>query len=158
MTIGMIAAVSPDGVIGLHGKIPWHYRADMQRFKRVTMGAAIVMGRLTWESMPKKPLPGRRNVVITSVPIEGVETFRDIPSALAAIRSSERDVWFIGGARIYQEAMRFSDTIDLTYVPDRIEHPDAVRFPPIDESEWEGGPIVSLEDDPILKRRIYRRR
>ena len=114
-TRGIIAAVSPEWVLGLHGDIPWHYPADQKRFKRLTLGNTIVMGRLTWQSLGR-PLPGRRNVVITRQSIDGVECFPSIPAALEAISG---DVWFIGGARIYAAAMPLCDVIDLTFVPDR---------------------------------------
>jgi dihydrofolate reductase len=153
--LGMIAAVSPEWVIGLHGTIPWHHPGDMRRFKRVTKGATVIMGRGTWESMDKKPLPGRRNVVITRSAQEGVECFPTIGSALATLTGP---AWFIGGARIYEEAMQVCDVIDLTFVPDRIDDPDAVRFPPIDEGAWEVGPMLPHEDEPGLFRREYRRR
>lgn len=153
---GIIAAVSPEGVIGVDGGIPWHYSADFKRFKRLTTGCTIIMGRLTWESLPKKPLPERRNIVITSRAIEGVECFPDISAALAIC--DEDDVWFIGGARLYEEAMRHADFIDLTTVPDRIDHPSAVTFPEIDEAIWEASPLETDPDDPRLSRRVYRRR
>jgi dihydrofolate reductase len=152
----MIVAVSPDGVIGLRGTIPWHYKGDMLRFKRVTMGKTIVMGRATWDSLPKKPLPGRRNVVITSRPIEGVESYASIERALEAI--GDEEAWFIGGARIYEEAMKHVDVIDVTYVPDRVDDPAAVRMPAIDEARFSAGEIVAHEDEPALTRRTFTRR
>ncbi len=154
-TRGMIVAMSPERAIGLHGRVPWHYPADLNRFKRLTMGATVIMGRATWESIGSKPLPGRRNVVITSRNLEGAECFRDIPSALASCSGA---VWFIGGARIYAEAMKYCDVIDVTHVPDRIDDPAAVRFPPIDSEEWIAEPTIAHEDDPALRRTVYRRR
>ena len=152
-----MAAVSPEGVIGLGGKIPWHYRGDMRRVKRLTMGTTLIMGRVTWESLGGKPLPGRRNLVVTRTAsaLEGAECFADLASALAA---SEGPVWFFGGAGIYREAMPVCDLIDLVYVPDHVDHPDAVKFPPIDETVWEAGPLVDHEDEPVLKRRVFTRR
>lgn len=155
MTVGIIAAVSPEGIIGVDGRIPWHYPADMKRFKRLTTGTTVIMGRRTWESLPAKPLKNRRNVVITSHDLDAVECYRDIPSALA---SAEGDVWFIGGARIYEEAMRYTDVIDLTYVPDSIDAASAVFFPEIDEEVWEPGPRERAPEDPRLERQIFRRR
>jgi len=152
---GIIAAVSSEGVIGVDGRIPWRYSEDFKRFKRLTLGSTIIMGRLTWESLPKKPLVDRRNVVITRRQIDGVECFPDIASALA---TCEGDVWFIGGARIYEDAMRFADFIDLTYVPDRVEAPGAVYFPEIDEAIWEAGRLEPDPENHQLKRRVYRRR
>jgi dihydrofolate reductase len=153
----IMAAVSPEGVIGVEGKIPWHYRGDMRRVKRLTMGTTLVMGRITWESLGGKPLPGRRNIVITksASALAGADVFPDIPSALA---TSEGNVWFFGGARIYRDAMPLSAFIDIVYVPDHVVHPQAVFFPPIDETEWEAGPLVLHEDEPALLRRIYTRR
>lgn len=154
---GLIVAVSPEGVIGLHGTIPWRHPGDLKRLKRVTMGGTVVMGRKTWDEVGR-PLPGRRNVVITSgSPIEGAECFRSIPEALAAIGDAG-DVWFLGGARIYAEAMKHADVIDVTYVPDHVDHPEAVRFPPIPEADWEAGPLLPHEDEPGLTRRVYARR
>lgn len=163
---GMIAAVSSEGVIGLDGKIPWRHAGDLRRFKRVTMGGVVVMGRLTWESMARRALPGRRNVIITrSAPVlpgvpsvPDVETYPDVPSALAALEGDARDVWFIGGARIYAAAMDHADVIDLTYVPEHVDDPAAVRFPAIDPALWEPGPLVAHEDEPALTRRIFTRR
>src|SRR5262249_12367899 len=147
---GIIVAVSPERVIGLRGKIPWHYPGDLKRFKEVTMGATIVMGRRTFESIGR-PLPGRRNVVVTSHPIAAVECFPTLSAPLAA---GDGPLWFIGGARIYEEAMAYADLIDVTFVPDRIDDPEAVRFPVIDESCWTPGPLVDHEYEPRLRRRI----
>jgi dihydrofolate reductase len=150
----IMAALSPEGVIGLHGKIPWHYRGDMRRVKRLTLGTTLIMGRMTWDSLGGRPLPGRRNLVVTSRVLEGVECFSSLHAALEASRGP---VWFFGGARVYEEAMRYADFMDIVYVPDRIEHPDAVRFPPIDPHVWQAGPLVSHEDEPALSRREYTR-
>jgi dihydrofolate reductase len=153
----IMAAVSPEGVIGVGGRIPWHYRGDMRRVKRLTMGTTLVMGRVTWESLGSRPLPGRRNLVVTRTltSLPGAECFPDIASALAA---SEGAVWFFGGARIYREAMPLSDLIDLVYVPDHVDDPGAILFPPIDPAQWEAGPLLPHEDEPALERRVYTRR
>src|SRR5436853_7228528 len=130
---GMTAAVSPENVIGLHGQVPWKHPGDMRRFKRVTAGGVVIMGRLTWESMASQPIPKRRNIVISRSAVPNVEHYPTIDGALAKL-DEERyagDVWFIGGARIYEEAMRVCDVIDLTYVPDLIVDPNAVKFPAI---------------------------
>jgi dihydrofolate reductase len=155
MTIGLIVAVSPEGAIGLNGKIPWRHPGDQRRFKRITLGTTIVMGRLTWESMEKKPLPGRRNLVLTTQRIAGVDCFRDLVSALLACTG---DVWFVGGAKVYEEAMEHADLIDITYVPDHVVDPGAVKFPKIDESRFEAGELVPHEDEAGLTRRVFRRR
>jgi dihydrofolate reductase len=155
---GMIYAVSPEGIIGANGKIPWHYSGDFKRFRRVTMGSVVVMGRATFESIGK-PLAGRRNLVVTSRPLDvpGVETVRSVEEALA--KAGDADVWLIGGARIYEEGMRSVDVIAVTYVPDRVASgAGAVYAPPIDPSVFEAGPLVTHEDEPTLTRRVYQRR
>ena len=155
MTFGIIAAVSPEGVIGVDGRMPWHYSEDLKRFKRLTLGSTVIMGRLTWESLPKKPLVGRRNIVLTRRKLDGVESFSSLDAALA---TCEGDVWFIGGTRLFVEAMKHADLIDLAYVPDSIAANGAVYFPEIPESDWEAGPLETHPDDPRLKHRVYRRR
>ncbi|MGD0528438.1 MAG: dihydrofolate reductase [Polyangiaceae bacterium] len=154
---GMIYAVSPEGVIGVGNRIPWRYQGDFRRFKRVTMGKTLIMGRKTFESIGH-PLAGRRNIVVTSHPIavENVESVRSIDEALERA-GDEIDVWFIGGARIYAEAMKHVDIIDVTYVPDHVRAADAVMAPRIDGT-WEGSRIVRHEDDPALKHRTFTRR
>jgi dihydrofolate reductase len=154
---GMIYAVSPEGVIGVGLRIPWQHPGDLRRFKRVTLGSTVVMGRRTFESTGK-PLPGRRNIVVTRTPtdVPGVESVRSVDDALAL--AGEGDVWFIGGAKIYEEAMRHVDVIDVTYVPDHVASPDAVHVPPIDERVFAPGPLLPHEDEPGLTRRVYTRR
>ena len=151
---GILVAVSPEGIIGKDNTIPWHYSADLKRFKRLTTGNTIIMGRKTWESLPKKPLPNRRNIVITRSSIENIECFNSIDDAL---RTCEGDVWFIGGAGIYQEAMQKADIIDMTLVPDNVTGEKCVYFPEIDKS-WKEGETKTLDEEPKLKHKTYTRR
>ena len=151
---GILVAVSPEGIIGKDNSIPWHYSADLKRFKRLTLGKTVIMGRRTWESLPVKPLPDRRNIVITRSALEGVECFQSIDNALA---TCEGDVWFIGGAGIYQEALGKADIIDMTLVPDNVSGEGCVEFPKIGD-EWDVGPVEDLETDGNLKHQTYTRR
>ena len=151
---GILVAVSPEGIIGKDNSIPWHYSADLKRFKRLTLGKTVIMGRRTWESLPVKPLPDRRNIVITQSSLEGVECFQSIDNALA---TCEGDVWFIGGAGIYQEALGKADIIDMTLVPDNVSGEGCVEFPKIG-NEWDAGPVEELETDENLKHQTYTRR
>lgn len=151
---GILVAVSPEGIIGKDNTIPWHYSADLKRFKRLTTDNTIIMGRKTWESLPIKPLPNRRNIVITKSSIKDIECFQSIDDAL---QTCEGDVWFIGGAGIYQEAMQKADIIDMTLVPDSVSGEDCIYFPTIDKS-WIEGDTNVLEDDPKLRHKIYTRR
>jgi dihydrofolate reductase len=151
---GILVAVSPEGIIGKDNTIPWHYSADLKRFKRLTTGNTIIMGRKTWESLPKKPLPNRRNIVITRSSIENIECFKSIDDAL---QTCEGDVWFIGGAGIYQEAMQKADIIDMTLVPDNVTGEKCIYFPEIDKS-WKEGETKTLDGEPKLKHKTYTRR
>jgi dihydrofolate reductase len=153
--VGILVAISPEGVIGLRGKIPWRHPGDQRRFKRLTVGTTVIMGRATWLSLPKKPLPERRNLVLTRTPIEGIECFSDLASAL---ESCSGDVWVIGGARAYAEAMQVADWIDVTYVPESIRDPDAVKFPAIDPEKFEAGELLAHEEEEGLSRRIFVRK
>ena len=136
MVVGAILAMTTTGVIGLNGTIPWRYPLDFRRFADVTANSTVVMGRLTWESLPKRPghdvpvLPGRKIVVVSSN--EGwnypmVNRFRCLSDALGCL---EGDIWLIGGKRIYEEAIEkgLADVIDVTVVPDMINDPAAVKL------------------------------
>ena len=113
MTITLVLAATDNGVIGKDGAIPWHISDDLKRFKALTMDKTIVMGRKTWDSLPRKPLPGRRNIVVTRDEhwrAEGAESM-SLNQALAL-----PDVFVIGGAEIYREALARADRIELTQV------------------------------------------
>ncbi|HYZ68740.1 MAG TPA: dihydrofolate reductase, partial [Mycobacterium sp.] len=105
MTVGLIWAQSTYGVIGRDGGIPWRLPEDQARFKDLTMGHTVVMGRLTWESLPAKvrPLPGRRNVVVTRQAGYVAEGAHVVPSLKNAL--TDADTWVIGGAQIYALAL-----------------------------------------------------
>ena len=151
---GILVAVSPEGIIGKNNSIPWHYSADLKRFKRLTTGNTVIMGRKTWESLPIKPLPNRRNIVITRSSIEEIDCFRSIDDAL---QTCDGDVWFIGGAGIYKEAMKKADLIDMTLVPDNITGNNCIYFPKIG-NEWKEEENNRLEEDPKLGHKTYTRR
>ena len=113
MTITLILARADNGVIGKDGGIPWNISDDLKRFKALTMDKTIVMGRKTWDSLPRKPLPGRRNIVITRDEhwhAEGAENM-GLEQALRL-----PDIFVIGGAEIYREALPKADRIELTQV------------------------------------------
>ncbi|MBI2375923.1 MAG: dihydrofolate reductase [Deltaproteobacteria bacterium] len=152
-SVVMIAAMNRDRVIGKNGRVPWHRSLDLRRFKALTMGHTVVMGRRTFESIGRV-LPGRTNVVVTSRSIPGVITCRSIEDA---IRSATGLVWLIGGARIFEEGMGWADEIDLTIVPDAVEGSELVRFPPINPSIFEKI-STSKHDDPELEVIRYARR
>lgn len=138
MGVTLIAAVAENGCIGKDGKVPWALPEDMKRFKALTMGHIVIMGRKTWESIPEKfrPLPGRTNVVVTrqaeyALP-GGVERAASLDEALTA--HAAEDVFVIGGGEIYALAMPKATRLEVTRVKQSVEG-DAF-FPDIDPSEW----------------------
>lgn len=137
MKRAIIVASSLNRVIGKDGKIPWHLPDDLKRFKALTKGHAVIMGRKTYESIGK-PLPERCNIVLSCDPEYKTKAplcwvFPDIASALRW--RQEGMVFFIGGQRVYQEALPLADTIYATLVLERFEG-DAF-FPDMDRSQWE---------------------
>jgi len=114
--IVLVVAIADNGVIGKGGAIPWHISEDMKRFKALTLGHTILMGRKTWDSLPRKPLPGRINVVITRQEdwrAEGAVTASSLDQARAGTSGT---VMVIGGAEIYQRALPLASRIELTEV------------------------------------------
>lgn len=140
--IGLIWAQTTAGVIGRDNTIPWRVPEDMARFKETTMGHPVVMGRLTWDSLPARfrPLPGRRNIVITRQDdwaAPGVETARGIEQAVELAGDT---AWVIGGSQIYTAAMPFADLLAVTEIETDVEG-DA--FAPTIGDEW----VVGDEGD-----------
>ena len=135
MKISIIVAASANGVIGAGGELPWHLPDDFRYFKQVTMGKPIVMGRRTWESIGK-PLPGRRNIVITRQPgfeAEGAAVV-DSPQAAVAAAEGAGELMIIGGGEIYRRFLPRADTVYMTLVRANVE--GDTHFPPLDEREW----------------------
>ena len=135
--IHMIFARAANGVIGRDNTIPWRLPEDMARLKRLTTGWPVIMGRKTWDSLPPKfrPLPGRANIVITRQADwkeDGAETAASLPDALALCAASE-EVWILGGAQIYAQAMPLVNRIEVTEIDENIEG-DA--FAPTLGPEW----------------------
>ena len=113
MSITLILAAAENGVIGDKGAIPWRISDDLKRFKALTMGKPVIMGRKTWDSLPRRPLPGRRNIVVTRDEhwrAEGAENM-GLEQALGVA-----DAFVIGGAEIYRAALARADRIELTQV------------------------------------------
>jgi len=149
-SIGAIAAMTKDRVIGVNNTIPWHYPEDFKRFKRVTLNGIIIMGRKTWESIGSKALPKRRNIVISRGTLDNVEYYASIEKALSACEDSARAIWFIGGGQIYSDAIYHCNHLDITTVPDSINPSNTVLFPEIDPDIWSAGESAPLVQDPRL--------
>lgn len=116
MKISLIAAHDPNLVIGKDGKLPWHYSEDLKFFKKTTLGHPIVMGRIVFEELNEKPLPGRENIVLSrSKKYDHVKTFDSIDKALDYLKDNEK-VYIIGGGIIYKQTMKLSDELIITQV------------------------------------------
>ena len=141
MRTSLIVAAAENGTIGQNGRIPWHLSADLRYFKQVTMGAPVIMGRKTYESIGFA-LPGRANIVVTrnekfqALDVDVVLNFEEALSKARAILEKEggEELFVIGGAEIYAQAMRMADRIYLTRV--HAEFPGDVFFPPLEEDSW----------------------
>ncbi len=141
----MIAAVARNQAIGLDNRLLWRLPEDLKRFKSLTLGHPILMGRKTFESLGR-PLPGRRNVVVSRNPdwrSEGADVFSSLEEALAACVGSEK-VFVIGGAEIYRQALAMADVLDLTEVDDAPE--GDVFFPDLDKTCWQEASREAQQD------------
>jgi len=133
--IVIVAALARNGVIGRDNGLPWRLKADLQHFRALTMGHPILMGRNTWESLGR-PLPGRRNMVVTRDPqfrADGAETFASPEAAIAAAADAER-IFVIGGAQLYANMLARAERLVLTEVWADVEG-DA-HFPMLDRDDF----------------------
>jgi dihydrofolate reductase len=166
--IALVVARAANGVIGRDGDLPWRLKSDLARFKAITMGKPILMGRKTWESLPRKPLPGRPNIVISTqrtLLAPEAFVFPSLSSGLAAAqamaaRDGSSEVCVIGGQGVFAEALPLAGRLYLTEVDAR---PDGDAFMPnIDESAWrevsrETFPAGPNDDCPATLRVLERR-
>ena len=137
MEINMIVAAGKDGAIGKDGDLIWHISSDLKRFKSLTMGHPLIMGRKTWDSLPRRPLPGRRNIVVSRNPdyvAEGAEVVSSPEGALSIVGDEEPFV--MGGEQIYKAFMPYATRIFLTEIDAGCPDADArLSFPP-DPEQW----------------------
>ncbi|QWF71191.1 dihydrofolate reductase [Methylomonas paludis] len=135
MKISLIVAMASNRVIGVNGKMPWHLPADLKRFKQITWGAPILMGRKTFEAIGK-PLPGRSNIIISSNPdylVSGCQTASSIADALHLCQSN-LEVFVIGGATLYESLLPNADFLYLTRI--NKDFAGDTYFPEIVAEEW----------------------
>jgi dihydrofolate reductase len=136
--VALVVAVARNGVIGRGGGLPWHISSDLKRFKQITMGNPVIMGRKTWESLPRKPLAGRTNIVFTRDPAyraEGAKVVRDATTALALAEAEDPpEIAVIGGGEIYRLFLDRTDRIYLTDIDADVE--GDTLFPKLAEDEW----------------------
>ncbi|MBE1206897.1 dihydrofolate reductase [Aminobacter carboxidus] len=152
MDLAIYVAIAENGVIGRDNGLPWKLSTDMQRFKADTMGKPIIMGRKTWESFPRRPLPGRLNIVVTrdeNFRAEGAEVVHSLDDAITLATAKGRcmpgvgEICVIGGGEIYRQALPLADRLHVTHV---MTSPDGdTRFPAIDPDIWA---VARAEDFP----------
>jgi dihydrofolate reductase len=137
--VSLIAAISQNNCIGKNGTLPWHIPEDMAHFRNITRGKPVIMGRNTWESLPERfrPLPGRKNIVITrqtayTVP-NGVLVYHSLEDAIAS-QANVPEIMIIGGAQLYAEALPIADRLYITHVPMHVV--GDTFFPKIDMRIW----------------------
>lgn len=181
--IRIISAMSSNGIIGVNGGLVVKSEVDMKHFRKSTIDATIIMGRKTFESMGSKPLPKRRNVVISSNKIDNpkVETFSSLQEAISAVFVPEpmlfacdsfgmpmmpvvdvNNIWLIGGAGIYEEGMKYVDEIHLTVSDKEVtitKEDNFVRFPVINPVHFKLGHVdyISKEEDDSVRLCIFKR-
>lgn len=152
--LSLIAARARNGVIGREGGLPWKLSDDLALFKKTTRGKPVIMGRNTWESLPKRPLPGRANIVLTrdwSYGAEGTRVYSNLVAAIQAAkaiaaRAGEREVFIMGGESLYRRALPLADRLYLTEVDAEVE--GDVVFPAFDESAFcEAGSAHHEQDE-----------
>ncbi|BCH24231.1 dihydrofolate reductase [Mesorhizobium sp. L-8-3] len=152
MKIVIHVAIAENHVIGRDNGLPWRLSSDMKRFKEMTMGKPVVMGRKTWESFPRRPLPGRLNIVLTRAPgfqADGAEVVAALDDALELARErgwnmpGADEICILGGGEVYRQALPLADRLYVTHVLASVG--GDTRFPAIDPAEWE---LVHSEDHP----------
>lgn len=140
--LSIIVAMADNRAIGKDNDLLWHLSDDLKRFKKLTTGHPVVMGRKTWESLPKRPLPGRRNIVFTQNPdyeVSGAEVVHSVNGLFDALKGCDDEVFVMGGASIYEMLLPFTNRLYVTHVYRDFDAD--VYFPTIDMSEFT---LVSL--------------
>ena len=163
--VTIIVAVARDGAIGRRGDLLFHISDDLRRFKRLTMGHPIVMGRKTFESFPKGPLPGRTNIVVTrrrDYDGRGATVAGSLDEALKIAAAEETGrIFIIGGGEIYRQAFGIADELELTDIDASVDDADTF-FPAVNDVDWElieeMGPITDEKSGVSYSFRSYVRR
>lgn len=136
-SLSIIVAMASNQAIGYRNALPWHLPADLAHFKALTTGHCIIMGRRTFQSLPNGALPNRRNIVVSTTisHIDGCEVYSSLADAISSCQT-EKEVFIIGGAHLYQEALPHVSTLYITHVEQLPAHADTF-FPKINWEEWE---------------------
>ena len=158
MKISIIAAVAANRVIGRQGKIPWKIPGEQKLFKKITFGHAVIMGRITYESIGR-PLPGRLNIIVTrnrNYLAAGCSVVHDLPGALNSCPQDEDEAFICGGGQLYHEALPLADRIYLTVISREI--PGDTFFPDIPPAEFRLKESKTIEGVEACRFHIYERR
>jgi len=150
--LSLLAALDREFAIGKDGALPWHLPDDLKRFKSLTLGKPVLMGRKTAESLGRA-LPGRRNLVLTrsgTVPFEGMEAVGSLEAALQAAKDAS-ELWVIGGGEVFAETLPLASRMHLTWVDTVVEDADAF-FPRFDSARWHA---ISREPHPADHRHAH---
>lgn len=148
--ITIIAAITRDGALGKGGDMLYHISADLKRFKALTMGHPIIMGRKTFESFPNGPLPGRRNLVVTRDSAYSHPDIETYSSLQQAIEAAGEDAYVIGGGQIYAQAMPLADRLEITEIDANGQEAGAdTFFPEISPERWQ----CTEESEPVTDPR-----
>jgi dihydrofolate reductase len=154
MRIALIVAAADNDVIGRNNQLPWHLPDEFGHFKRTTLGHHVIMGRRTWESQGKRPLPNRVNVIVTSQKDYAADDARVVGSLHEALElaraAGEQEAFVIGGERLFAEALPIADRLYLTRV--HAEPEGDTYFPPFDADEWR---VAAREEHGIDARHVH---
>lgn len=159
MNINLIAAIGKNNELGINGDLIWKLPSDMKFFKNITMGHPIVMGRKTFESLPKV-LPGRKNIVIsrnTDILNKEIELYKSIKEFLLVYSNYNEEIFVIGGASIYQQFIDIATKMYLTEI-DEVEPNAVVFFPRFEKDEWNCEKLSELEEQNIKYRHVLYKR
>ena len=148
MKIALIVAMASNRAIGLNNQLPWHLSADLNRFKKITLGSPILMGRKTYESIGR-PLPGRTNIIVTRNPAyrqDGCLIFNEVETTLTHCCQSAEILFVIGGSALYEAMLPLADTLYVTEI--KKEFPGDTFFPELDRADWLEVEREDINDDP----------
>ena len=136
--ISIIVAISQENAIGKNGQLLCHLPSDLQHFKQITSGKTVVMGERTFFSLPKHPLPNRKNIVLTDVPnktFEGAQSVYSIEEIVDLFSKTDEEIFIIGGGMVYRQMMPFADKLYITHIHHSWQDADTF-FPEIDSNIW----------------------
>ena len=152
--IAIIVAMDKNRVIGKNNQLPWHISDDLKNFKKLTSGNTVIMGRKTFESIGKA-LPNRNNVVISTSmqPVQGIDVCKSFEEGIMKAKSYGKDIFIIGGATVYEQAISFAERMYVSYV--KGEYAGDAFFPEFDENEWH---IEKKEEFPEFELVVYVRK